>query len=197
MLLEEGPYSLWRRRSPVLGPRERLRIRRLVADAKQHYRRIGKRDVPLRAALRLPMVLFEQSLAILDAFDKAWAEYHRAAGIQRSSRSAAQFRRRIGRVVQHIRRAIAATGEFRKALRRLEATGQTPCDADALARHEAALRDVLKLLGQVVRRDMPLPYFERLFYLPDSYFVSNLRQLARQNFFHQRHADLPWPRRRS
>ena len=197
VLLEEGPYWLWRRRSPVLGSRERSRIRRLVSEAKQHYRRIGKRDVRLRTALRLPIVLFEQSLAILEAFDKAWAEYHRAAEIQRSSRSAGQFRTRIGRVVQHIRRAIAATGEFREALRRLESTGQTPCDADALARHEAALSDVLKLLAQVIRRDMPLPYFERLFYLPDSYYVSNLHQLARQNFFHQRHVDLPWPRRRS
>jgi len=141
----------------------------------------------------MPIVLFSESLRILDAGDSAWAAWHRAALLERVPGRRNEFHRRVAETIACIRDVLRSTDKIRRELKSLERTGHTPCDAHALARHIHALRGVIPLIRAAVRDGNGLPYFERLFYLPDTYQMSSLKQFQFQNTFFARWPGLPWP----
>ncbi len=191
IFIREGAHQLWRRLSPVLSRSDRGKLRRLVRDAREHYRSIGDLDPDLRRALRLPVSLFEESLAIIDAFDRAWAAYHAASTTQREG-TAKAFSRQIEKTKAHLRQAVEGMRRFRLALKEQEKSGYTPYDANAVSRFARELAGVPNLIDRIVQRDLPLPYFERLLYLPDCYYASNLEQAKLQTMFFERYPNLPW-----
>lgn len=196
-LFLNGPQQLWRRVSPLLSPKDRLHMRGLLAKAGTHAKRIGDRDPGLKQSLRLPMSLFEECLNIIDAFDRAWAEYHRASKIERQPGAKSEFNKRIAGSVAQLKEAMASIARFRREVLVLEKkTGHTPYDAYALAELIKALQRVPPLMLAAARGKQGLPYFEKLLYLPDPYCESNLRQIQVQNTFHERYAGLPWINRR-
>lgn len=192
-LIVWGPAYLWQRWSPVLPPAARRQIAALLRQSACLWRELGQRDPSLRQALRLPLVLLTESLAILRAFDRAWAFYHRAAERERAAGAARGFRQDIRRAVSEIRMAADAVRRYRRQLCDLQATGHTPYDAYALDRHAAQLINLARRIFQVAEERNGLPYFGKLLYWPDSYQVSNLRQFRLQNTYQTRRADLPWP----
>ena len=133
-----------------------------------------------------------QMMNMLDGFDAAWTEYHRAALAQGAGRPIAG---QIARAVGHLGEVLACCDALRRELKAVEYTGHAPYDAIALGRHRAALAGVLPMVRALARRNEPLPYFEKLFYLPDSYQVSNLAQLRLVNSFFERTGGMPWAKR--
>jgi len=192
-----GPHYLWRRMSPVLDARDRAFIAGRLRAAAAHLAALGRRDPALNQALLLPMDLLGEGLRIMAAFDHAWAEYHRAALVERDPKAAGEFGLRIHNACARLRQAGASAERLRRRVLRLErATGHTAYDGYALGRHASDLRDLIDLVRAVAEDRGGLPYFEKLLYRPDSYCVSNLRQMQVQNTLHVRHAGLPWPVRR-
>ncbi len=181
----DGPHVLWRRFTGVLPPARRREIRRLLERARRTYRNIGRRDLPLKRALRLGMALFEEALHVMDAFDRAWDEYHRAAELERTSGAGREFERRIEGTNRNLEAAAKSIERYRRVVVELERrTGHTPYDGYALTAWIEAVRSVTPLIRAAVRDGGGLPCFEKLLYLPPCYYGSNLRQLQVQNTFH-------------
>ena len=189
-LFLHGPHALWRRHTNSLPPNVRLRFRRLLDTARAQHAAIGPRDPALKDALRTGITLFEEALEILDAFDLAWAEYHRAAEAERLPGRRKEFERRVEATVKRIGEAEQAVLQCRAEMTQLQRrTGHTPYDAYALGEWAKALRNVARSVHAVARDGGGLPYFEKLLHLPRCYHVSNLRQLQVQNTFHTWHGD--------
>ncbi len=191
-LIPDNPWKMWRACSPLLSPARRTGLRRRIARAESARARLGPRDTGLNRALRYPVRLMTHMLDILDAFDAAWTHYHRAALLQGRHRPYAPALRRAAAALRSV---LEACDAIRRELKAVEYTGHAPYDAIALGRHRAALARVLPLLDALARAGDPLPYFEKLFYLPDSYYTSNLAQLRLINTFFERTPGLPWARR--
>lgn len=187
-----NPYKMWRACSPLLSPADRALIRRDLAAVERSRARLGPRDPALAKALRYPVQLMTQMLSILDAFDAAWTEYHRAAIAQSAGRPIAKP---ISRAIDRLNDVMASCDALRRELKAVEYTGHAPYDAIALGRHRAALVPVIRMIRALARRNEPLPYFEKLFYLPDTYQTSNLAQLRLINSFFERTPGLPWAKR--
>jgi hypothetical protein len=187
-----NPYKMWRACSPLLSPADRAAVRRQLAAAERSRVRLGARDAGLKEALRFPVRLLAEMINLLDAFDAAWTEYHRAALAQAGGRSISGP---ISRVIDRLGEVLARCRAIERELRAVESTGHAPYDAIALRRHRAALGGVIPMVRALARRNEPLPYFEKLFYLPDSYQVSNLDQLRLVNSFFERNPGQPWPKR--
>lgn len=186
-LFLDGPHVLWRRHTGGLPPARRRAIRRLLERARRLHRTVGARDPQLKQAIGIGAVLFEEALNVMDAFDQAWGEYHRAAEIERQPEAKREFRRRIARTLQRLEEAAGAVERYRHAIFGLEReTGHTPYDSHALGEWARAIRTVAPLVRAVVRDGNGLPYFEKLLRLPPCYYGSNLRQIQVQNTFH------PW-----
>ena len=187
-----NPYRMWRACSPLLSPADRALIRRDLAAAERARARLGPRDPGLKEALRYPVRLFTEMLNILDAFDAAWTEYHRASLAQAAGRPIAKP---IARTLARLSGVLSACDALRRELKSLEYTGHAPYDAIAMGRHRAALLPVTRMIRTLARRNEPLPYFEKLFYLPDTYQTSNLPQLRLINSFFERTPGMPWAKR--
>jgi hypothetical protein len=196
-LFLEGPHMLWRRFSALLDGKDRAEMAARLREAERCLAQVGDRDPGLKDALRLPLALWGEGLALIHALDDAWAEYHAAALAERDLRRGVAFACHLHNACGRIRQAANAVGRYRRVILRHErAFGHTAYDAWVLARHEQNLRGVCDLARACAGDDGGLPYFEKLLQLPDAYHNSNLRQIQVQNTFHQRCADLPWlPRR--
>jgi hypothetical protein len=193
-LIYYGAFRPWRRLSASLPPAERRRIRERIAAAERCRRQMGERNAGLRAAMSYPPILFAQAITLIDHMDQAWAEYHRAAEIERSPDQRREFNLRIGNAICSIRKAAGAMGKIAQALRERELTGHTPYDGYALECHRRTLLGhVIPLIRAVVRERNGLPFFDHLFYTPDGFFISNPLQFRARNGFFPRHRDLPWP----
>ena len=193
-----GPAYLWRMCSPLLDGDDRDAIRAHLKAASEHRAALGGRDPKLADALRFPLSLWGECLNVIDAMDHAWAEYHRAAAIERQPGSRAEFRLRIRNACARIRQGARAIRCFRQQVLRIErTTGHTGYDAHVLSEHAANLAGVAGLIRACARDDAGLPYIEKLLHLPDAYHVSNLRRLQVQNTFHPFAPPAPWPVRRA
>jgi len=193
-LVTKGPQSLWQKWSPSYPPARRKKLMKLLAKAAQQYARIGNRDPGLKQSLILPVTLHTECFRVIAAFDMAWHHYHAAADYQVRPGGRANFQRAINQSVAAIADAAAAVERYRQQLRALEQTGHTPYDSHALGLHVIELRKLGQLIRLVARQRDGLPYFGKLLYVPDSYCVSNLRQLQIQNTFYDRSpGDAPWP----
>ena len=187
-----GPDQLWRRLTGRLSAADRIHLRKLLATAEVQYAKIGGRDPALKQALQLPVVLFSEGLNMMNAFDRAWDAYHQAALIERRPRQAGQFREKVQATVSELRAVTAALVRLRGKIRELEATGHTPYDSYALGQWIDHLQNICRLVPAAAKAAGGLPYFEKLLYLPDAYYASNLRQLQIQNGGYARHGNLPW-----
>ena len=193
-LITRGPHNLWQKWSAAMPPARRKKVLRLLAQANRHHARIGNRDPGLKRALAMPASLHTECIHILSAFDQAWHHYHAAAESQVRPGGRAKFQKSIQRTVAAIGEAAAAVQRYRLQVRALEKTGHTPYDSHALGLHVAELRKLGRLIRQVARGCNGLPYFGKLLYAPDNYYISNLRQLQVQNTFFERHpGEMPWP----
>ena len=163
-----------------------------MAKANVQYAKIGRRDPALRQALELPVILFTEGLNIVDAFDRAWDAYHQAALIERRPRQAGLFRKKVQATVSELRTVSEALARLRGKMRELEGTGHTPYDSYALGQWIANLENICRLVPAAAKAAGGLPYFEKLLYLPDTYYASNLRQLQVQNGGYARYGNLPW-----
>ncbi len=195
-IFQRHPYWFWRRAAPVLPPTERRRLSALLRAARDRYGRIGTGDASLKRALALPLVIWEEAMAILAAFDKAWSRYHRAALLERRPGRRVQFERCIRETLDALAAAGTHIRQIARTCKALEPSGQSPYDSFVLQRHAAAMADVTRLIRDVVADGSGLPYFEKLFNLPDSYGISNLKQFQFKSEFAPQPADLPWPVRR-
>ena len=187
-----GPDQLWRRLTGLLSAADRTHLRKLLAKANVQYAKIGRRDPALRQALELPVILFTEGLNIVDAFDRAWDAYHQAALIERRPRQAGLFRKKVQATVSELRTVSEALARLRGKMRELEGTGHTPYDSYALGQWIANLENICRLVPAAAKAAGGLPYFEKLLYLPDTYYASNLRQLQVQNGGYARYGNLPW-----
>ena len=194
VLYMDGPHVLWRRYTSGLTPADRGAVRRMLARAARAHDAIGPRDAELKRAVRVGISLFEEALNVMDAFDAAWGQYHRAAELERQPRAAREFARRIGETIACLERAATAVDRHRRVILDMEKrTGHTPYDAYALGQWAGALRGVAPLLRAVVRDGSGLPYFEKLLHLPRCYHESNLPQLLVQNTFDPWYGDRATP----
>lgn len=190
-----GPDQLWRRLTGLLTSADRSHLRKLLAKAVAQQAGIGPRDPALKRALQLPTILFAEGLNIIDSFDRAWDAYHQAALVERRPRQAKVFRRYIKATVTELRAVTAALTRLRRKMQELEETGHTPYDGHVLGQWIDSLRNLSQLVRTAAKSAGGLPYFEKLLYLPDAYYTSNLRQLQVQNGGYARYANLPWLKR--
>jgi hypothetical protein len=183
-LIRRGPHFLWRDRTGVIVPEKRQKLRRMLTKAEETLSRLGNRDRELNQALGLHLVLTRESIAILDAFDQAWGEYHRAALIEREPKRKAEFNRRIQNTMACLNDVESATKRYANALQNLsKQTGHTPYDVHALKQWAKLIHGVQKLILDVARDGNGLPYFEKLLNLPDAYANSNLLKIQVCNGF--------------
>lgn len=193
-LITRGPHNLWQKWSAAMPPARRKKVLRLLAQANRHHARIENRDPGLKRALAMPASLHTECIHILAAFDRAWHHYHAAAESQVRPGGRTKFQQSIQRTVAAIGEAAAAVQRYRLHLRAVEKAGHTPYDSHALGLHVAELRKLGRLIRQVARSCNGLPYFGKLLYAPDNYYISNLRQLQVQNTYFERYpGELPWP----
>lgn len=193
-LFQDGPYGMWRFKSPSLSPKDRTRIARHLKEAQGAYRRIGQRDPALKTALEVPLILLHEILEIFNAFDQAWGHYHRASLIEHRPRQSKIFSRHINQTIEQVRRIAASLRILESTYKAHEVTGHTPYDAYVLAEHrKVLLQHVIPLIRRLARNHDGLPYFEKVFYLPDTYRISNMKQFEFKDHFFQRFADCPWP----
>lgn len=183
-LYRRGPHFLWRYCSPLLSGEDRRELRTLLADAQEKLEKIPNRDGEIKKAFRVSRQFFQQCIEILDGFDTAYRNYHQASLAQAENRET-DFSRFLHACYAALDSVGVVLGDVRKntvAMQRR--TGHTPYDSYALKAHRLALRRVPRLIKKCVKRDLSLPYFEKLLFLPNAYFQSNIEQLEIQNTFH-------------
>jgi hypothetical protein len=185
LLFLDGPHMLWRRTTSGLTPAVRRELRSLIARAWKQHAALGTRDPLLKKALALGPALFEEGLAIIDAFDDTWGHYHRAAGLERKPGSRAAFKAALGKAGRALAGAKRSLAALRDRMLELEKkTGHTAYDAYALGEWIKAVDRIPDLIREAAEDGSGLPAFEKLLYLPRCYYESNLTQLRVQNTFH-------------
>jgi hypothetical protein len=181
-LFRKGPQHLWRKLSPVLTPRTRARLDKLIAQAGKCLAATGSRDARLKQSLGWPLEMFLEGLALVDAFDRSWANYHAAALAE--SKATPGKNPALDRAVGGMKEAAACLRRLRRTLARLEsATGHAPYDGCVLEAYADELEGVGRMMREAARERIGLPYFEKLLNLPDWYNHSNLEQFRVQSGF--------------
>lgn len=183
-MIRKGPHQLWRRVTGELPPTVRRRIRSLAEKAESCHARLGTRDASLTKALHLHITLINESLNVIDAMDRAWGEYHQAALVERMPAESAAFQMRIGNAMGALSDVSSAIRRYAKPLQRLSRqTGHPPYDSHSLKGWAEVITGVSRLIRELVKDDNGLPYFEKLFHLPDVYCNTNLKQFQVSNRF--------------
>ena len=179
-----GPHFLWRFCSPLLSSVARSELSEMLDSALAIVENFSSDDPDFKKALFVPLCFFRECLNIIEEFDQAYTNYHQAS-LAESENKGKSFEKHLNNCYNSLDRVIDATDRMREqTLFMQKKLGHTPYDAYALKEHCKSLKSVSRLIKQCVLQKLSLPYFEKLLYLPEVYFISNMRQLEIQNTFH-------------
>ncbi len=193
-LFTNGPYGIWRLKASTLTPRHRKMIRNQLRAGTEAYQGLNMRPTKLTRALELPLILFEEIVNILDAFDQGWGHYHHAAKIEHDKAKHKTFTQQINLTIKNIQDVCKSLGRLERGYKTQEPYGHTPYDSYALAQHRKGLREhAIPLIRKLAAKRIGLPYFEKLFFLPDVYRISNPEQFRYKEDFYRQFDDCPWP----
>src|SRR5690606_14716843 len=135
----------------MMPPKVRAEVHEMLEIAIDFHSQLGTRDPELTSVLGVPLMLYEVCLAVLDAFDEAWKQYHQAALIEGDPQQRADFYAAIDLAVQAIHNGRDAVTELRYALQFLESTGHTPYDAYILEKHCDSLTELGTLIHDLAK----------------------------------------------
>jgi hypothetical protein len=183
-LYRRGPHLVWRFCSPLLSSGARRKLGEMIDSALETIEYISGDDHNFKKALFVPPYFFRDCLNIITEFDRAYMNYHQASLAEAENKST-QFENYLSNCYNSMDNVINATGNIRRQTLYMQKTfGHTPYDAYALEKHCKSLKSISRLIKQCVRQKLSLPYFEKLLYLPEGYFRSNIKQIEIQNTFH-------------